>query len=409
MDRELQQLPCKRRQAVPIGPRLPRDAGDVIAVMTPADPPTPLSYGTVRLRWCGLALKAFVLRWGVYFLVTGLLLSAGGTSWQQVLQAVAAAPLLPLFWASQHGALLVPALLLQALAGCTAVWGTRRLLWPPHWADAERALPLPRRVTQRSDLLVVLLALAPLYTLYAAGTASVLAHQPHWLQPTLTRALVALALAALLSWALGVALLQRQRRYRAQAGPAAREGPAASARATATGAWRLPVWRALVLWPLWRGPARRAGRTLLLGCATLLVLALGPAALRGPTAVPWCLAAFAAVALLAATRVKHLALLETAGLVQGCAVLPVSTTRLRQAVASLGLVPLAAGLAAALPALLAASPAGLRPAVLAAWALGCTAACAFEVFVEQPLAADKSARWWFSLIVCVCLASEVVS
>jgi hypothetical protein len=376
--------------------------------MTKSAPNPPLRYGAMRLRWCGLALKAFITRWGVYVLVTGVVLSAGASGWEQVLQAIAAVLVLPLFSASQHGWLLLPATFLQALAGAAAVWGARSLLWPKHWAESERALPLPRSETARSDLLVVLLVLTPLLLLYAAGAASVLAHRPAWLHPTQGRAVLALALAAFLSLGLGAGLLQWQRGYRAGVVAARPERHSAVVRAV-TGPGALSAWRALILLPLWRGPARRTGVTLLAGTASLVLVALIPAALRWPAGWPWLLAAWAAVALLAATRINHLARLELTEMLQVCAVLPVNLRRLRWMQSALGLWPLLPGLGAVLIGIVVAPPAGLRPAVLLAWALACALACGMEVFAGQQEASDKSARWWFSLIVCVCLASEVLA
>lgn len=375
--------------------------------MTTASPNPTLRYGAVRLRWCGLALKAFIARWGVYVLVTGLVLSAGASGWDQVLQAVAAVLVLPLFSASQHGWWLLPATLAQALFGAAAVWGARSLLWPLNWADSERALPLPRAETLRSDLLVVLLVLTPLLLMYGAGTVSVLAHRPAWLRPTQGRALAALALAAASSLALGAALLRWQRGYRSggAATPSGRGGVAPAVTETRVVSPR----RALILLPLWRGPARRTGAMLLTGSASLVLVAALPAASGWAAGWPWMLAAWAAVALLAATRIDHLARLELTELLQACAGLPVDHRSLLRTRSALGLLPLLPGLAGVLIGMAIAPPAGLRPAVLLAWAVACVLACVVEVFAGVQPASDKAARWWFNLIVCVCLASEVLA
>ena len=375
--------------------------------MNTATPNPSLRYGAMRLRWCGLALRAFIARWGVYVLVTGFVLSAGASGWEQVLEAIAAVLVLPLFSASRYGWLLLPATLGQALAGTAAVWGARSLLWPLHWAESERALPLPRGETLRSDLLVVLLVLTPLLLLYAAGTLSVLAHRPAWLQATQGRALAALALAALLSLGLGVALLQGQRRFRAGGAAVRRDDD--SAVPAVTGASVTSAWRALILLPLWRGPARRTGVMLLAGSGALLL----PAALPGiggwPAGWPWLLAGWSAIALLAATRINYLSRLELTELLQACDVFPVDLRRLRRTGSALGLLPLLPGGAAVMTGILISPPAGLRPAVLLAWAVASVLACAIEVFAGPQPASDKAARWWFSLIVCVCLASEVLA
>ena len=375
--------------------------------MKTASPNPSLRYGAMRLRWCGLALRAFIARWGAYVLVTGFVLSAGASGWEQVLQAIAAALVLPLFSASRHGWLLLPATLAQALAGAAAVWGARSMLWPLHWAESERALPLSRGETIRSDLLVVLLVLTPLMLLYAAGAVSVLAHRPAWLRETQGRALAALALAAVSSLGLGAALLQWQRGYRAGAAAVRRDDDHAVPAVTGAGA--LSAWHALILLPLWRGPARRTGVTLVSGSAALVLVAALPGALGWVAGWPWLLAAWAAIALLAATRINHLARLELSELLQACAVLPVDLRGLRRTGSALGLLPLLPGGAAVLTAIVISPPAGLRPAVLLAWALACVLACVIEIFAGPQPASDKAARWWFSLIVCACLASEVLA
>lgn len=367
----------------------------------------PLRYGSMRLRWCGWALRAFIARWGVYGVVTGLALSAGASGWEQVLQAVAAVLVLPLFSASQHGWLLWPAALGQALMGAVAVWGGRSLLWPTHWAESERALPLSHRETVRSDLLVVLLVLTPLLLLYVAGAVSVLAHKPAWLLPTQGRALAALTLAAVMSVGLGVALLQPQRRYRsggvssfAEQNDLATTGKRSSA---------VGPRRALILLPLWRGPALRTGVTLVVSTTALIGIAVIPAALGWTARWPWLLAGWAVIALLAATRINHLSRLELTELLQACAGLPIDRRMLWGTRAALGLWPLLPGLIAVLTGVAVARPAGLRPAVLWAWVAACVLACLVEVSAEPQRASDKAARWWFSLLVCICLACEVVA
>lgn len=378
-----------------------------MGAMGPATPNPILRYGVMRLRWCGLSLKAFIARWGAYLLVTGFVLSAGASGWEQVLQAIAAALVLPLCSASQHGWLLVPAALAQAVAGAAVAWGARSLLWSPHWADSERALPLSRAETARSDLLVVLLALTPLLLLYVAGTASVLAHRPAWLRPTHGRALAALALAALSSVAISVALLQWQRGHRAGSRATRRNDASALPGVTRSGAMSPP--HALMRLTLWRGPARRTGATLLGGCGSLVLAAAMPAILGWPAGWTWLLAAWSTIALLAATRINHLAHLELDEMLQACSVFPINLRRLRRMQSALALLPLLPGLAGVAIAMAAAPPAGLRPAVLLSWAVACVVACVIEVFSARQTAVDKSARWWFSLIVCICLASEVLA
>jgi hypothetical protein len=47
--------------------------------------------------------------------------------------------------------------------------------------------------------------------------------------------------------------------------------------------------------------------------------------------------------------------------------------------------------------------------VLIAWAAACLLACVVEVSSQPAEASAKASRWLFSLIVCLCLASEVIA
>lgn len=382
----------------------------------------PLRYGVMRLRWCGLALWAFMRRWASYLAVAALVAGAGAVGWQDIIPAVAAWLVLPLLLASTQGAWLLPATVLQALAGAACIWGARSLLWPVAWREAERALPLPRAATVRSDTAVVLLTLSPLALLGAVGAGAVVGHHPVWLQPTQGRALLALALAGAGSVALGVLLLQALRR---PARGGTRWHAAAhrvTVRADASARPALPtartaqtlrsvrslhrLWVLLAL-PLWRGPARRTGWALLLGSAAAAVPALGLALLQAGE--PWWLAACALLALLVATRVNHLARLETAGLFDACRSLPLAPAPLQRARAALGVLAVLPGIAGLCAVALGLRAPGLRVPVLSAWALACVVGCTVEVATAPADAATKAGRWLFTLVLCVCLATEVLA
>jgi hypothetical protein len=334
--------------------------------------------------------------------------------WQDIIPAVAAWLVLPLFYASTHGAWLLPATLLQALAGAAGVWGARSLLWPAGWGEAERALPIPRSATLRSDALLVLLTLLPLAVLVAVGAGTVLAHHPAWLRPTQGRAVAALLLACAGAVALGVALLQALR--------LPPRGPAASAEATgvharaAAALQPLQPLRALrplkwplslLLMPLWRGPARRTGWTLLFGSVVVALPALGLAWMHSGEA--WWLAACTGLALLVATRVNHLARLETTELFDACHPLPLATAPLQRARAALGVLAVLPGIAGLCAVTLGLRAPGLRVPVLSTWALACLAGCTVEVLSAPADAATKAGRWLFTLVLCVCLATEVLA
>jgi FtsH-binding integral membrane protein len=164
---------------------------------------------------------------------------------------------------------------------------------------------------------------------------------------------------------------------------------------------------ALLALPLWRGPARRTGWALWIGAAAVAVPALGLFVLR--RGEPWWLAAGALLALLVATRVNHLSRLETAELFDACSSLPLAPARLRLARAALGLLAVLPGIVGVCAAALSLRATGLRVTVLAAWALACLGGCTVEVLSAPAEAATKAGRWLFTLVLCICLATEVLA
>ena len=363
--------------------------------------PPPLNYHAMRLRWCGQALRTFVQRWGTYLAVAALAVGAGVASALTIVLAAASWLVLPLFYASAQGAWLLPAVALQALAGAGLVWGLRGVLWPLAWGDAERALPLARAQTRRSDAAVVLLALLPLWLLYTVGAATVLAHDPAWLRPTRWRAVAALLLASTATVVLGVVLLRRLRRPavgRLAAQPGATSAPMAS-----TQARRMRWPRALIGVPLWRGPARRTGHALALGSAALAVP--GVAVWAHGASASWWIAGFAAMALTVVARVNRLSHLEFDDLFAACRHLPLQLPPLQRARTALCLLPVLPGLAG-LCALLPRTE--VRWPVLAAYVLACVGCCAVEAQALPADATERSSRWLLSLILCVVLATEVM-
>jgi hypothetical protein len=355
-----------------------------------------IGYHAMRLRWCRLALLQFLRRWGIYLVVGAAAVGAGANSPAHAVAGVAAWSVMPIFSAAQHGLWLLPGTLLQALLGLACVWGLRTLLWPVHWREAEAALPIDARERLRSDIFVVAVALSPLALLQAAGAGAMVAGQRGGLAPAQGLALLALLLSNAAALGLGVALLQRQRR---PAGgwlpPVGRSAPVAT---RVRGAWPL----ALLLRPLWRGPARRTGRLLVLAC---LLLALpGVALWLRPAAMPWWLALLAAAALMLVTRLHTLAREEYTPLFDATTMLPLRRLPLERLRAALCLLPLLAATLALAPGLLRTAA---RPAVLLAYAAALAGACIVEVLSRPAEPADKAARWIFSLVLCLALASEV--
>jgi hypothetical protein len=409
--------------------------------------PAPWSYARMRMSWCAWALRAFVRRWLVYVVVAAAVFGAGAASFTTIVMGAAAWLVLPLFYAASKGPWLLPAWALQTLFGLGLIWGLRHLLWPLAWAEAERALPIEPTHSRRSDAVVVGVALLPLFVLYAAGAAALVGQDPAWLWPSRGLALVALVASGAASLGLGVWLLQRQRRAtraralgtappRDQPALALVTGAAAQTTASATAAvttsaiasaiagaiasaiaiasalavrWaRLQQLWCLLCLPLWRGPATRSGQALGLGTLALAVPVLGLAA--SSAGADWWLAAFALLALLVATRVNHLLREELTPLLQACAPLPLSSSRLQRLCASLGLWPLCLMLPFLWLVLLGLPTGGqhLRPAVWASYVLACLGSAALEVFSAPAPAEAKAARWLFCLALCVALATEVM-
>lgn len=353
----------------------------------------PLGYAAMRRLWCRQALWGLARRWGVYALVVMALVGAGISGGGQVIAALAAATVLPLFralaasWAA--GALV---LVLQAVAGAGVVWALRPLLLPQRWLEAERALPIPGPVCRRSDAMLVGLALLPLLALYAGGAASVLGADPAWLRPRAAAALVALLGAATGSVALGVLLLQWRRRpphHRFATAPAGRRGGARP-------------WPVVLLWlPLRRGPARRLGAVL--GAGTLLLGLPLAGLVRWPQGGGWWLAALAGAGWLLATRAASLVHQDLLPLLAETTMLPLPPRRLRRSATLLPVLPLLPA-HALLPWLLPpARPAVLLPFVLAALGTAATLAAWPPVDPET-----HAARWLLALVLLLALASEVL-
>ena len=254
--------------------------------------------------------------------------------------------------------------------------------------------------------------LAPLVVtlllLCTVGAVTLLGHRPAWLPPYRDRAIAALLAAVALSIALGTAFLQWQRRTgdrgaRAEfSGVQRKRTSAADALHVSTLRWP----RALVWWPLWRGPARRTGLGLWLGTATLCVPAVGLALITGFTG--WWLAGFATLALVSSSVLDAVARKEFADLHEACRPLPIKPTSLGRMRASIALAPLLPGLAT-LPIALAVSHVAVRPLVLAGYVVTCIGSCALEVAATARDAQSKASRWLLVLIVAVALASEVAA
>ena len=373
-----------------------------------ADLVAPLGHHGMRLRWCRDALLRLLRRWAVYFVVGALVTGAGATGGWQAIAAVAAWLVLPLFYSAGHGAWLGLGIALQGLVGGLVAVALSPLLWQRTWADAERALPIAPRLRLASDAAVVAMALAPLLLLCAIGAVTLLGHRPAWLLAYRDRAIAALLAAVVLSVALGTAFLQWQRRS-GDRGPRAGSSRVRSRRASAVEAQRIATrrwFRVLVWWPLWRGPAQRAGIGLWIGSVLLCLPAAGLAFSSGATG--WWLAGFAVLTLVSSSALDAAARKEFADLHAACRALPIERTSLARTRAALALAPLLPGIATLLLAL-AFAHAKVRPLVLAAYVAVCIGGCAIEVAAAARDAQSKASRWLLVLVVAVALASEVAA
>lgn len=376
--------------------------------------PTPLRYHRMRLRWCGAALLALLQRWGVYVVVGLAMLgafSAGGTT---SIAAITAWSVLPLFKAAaQSFGLGVLLAALHALIGLGAVIALRPVLWSALWAEAERALPVPPRERLVSDAWVVLLALLPLFVIYAVGAVTWLAPVPDWLRGAEWSAACALALSMASSMAAGLLVLTAMRRP--PRGASLRALTRAQAHAD-WARWRQPMWRALLLWPMTRGPARRTGRWLVGLMAGLLATDAAMASVRGQLAgagtSSWCLAAWGLVSLAGTSRLYALVQRELAPLHDACAPLPISARQRLLARRLLALLPLIVGLVW-MPVAWWLGESAVRPAVAGVYLLVSLVGHAWQLAGRQPQATTsnqsqgEAVRWVFTLVLLTALATEV--
>ncbi len=372
------------------------------------------SYSQIRLAWCRWALIGLMRRWGIYVLVGLLVLGGAGSSALAAITALAAWSVLPLLQAAQQSVgQAVVLTLVYALVGGMLVWGLSPVLWPRAWAEVERALPIVERERRFSDLTVVLLGLTPLFVVYFVGAAIWLMKAPAWFQPVRSWALIMLLTSMALSLALGVAILWWRRGLPATSAPA---WPVPKSRRRVVSSSRRPTLStamALVLLPLWRGPAQRSGRFLAL--SLLALLACETSLMVWPLYTSWWLAAFAALAQALTTRLNVLVTTELGALHGACAALPVSTRWLQMARRGVAMAPLVLGLAL-LPTALAHSAVALQTtawiAYLAALPLGNMALIAASGAPPKVQGSEDAAArvsgWLVILVLSLALASEVV-
>ena len=271
-------------------------------------------------------------------------------------------------------------------------------------------MPLAAADLRRSDGVVVLLVMAPLFSLYALGATTLLINDPAWLRDVRWMAVGMLVVVVTAAKGVGLMLLHHWRRPARRApttNPAVAAVQASQERAL-IGRPRmltaLSVNKAMLLLPLVRGPARRAGLGMCGGGLVLCAPALG--LWWAPQAAPWWLALFALLSLVVTTRVHTLARAELEPFWLDCSMLPVSLKRLRLWRALGVLSPLALGallLIATLPA------SGVRWPVFAAYGLVVFLGSAWVVCSGPGHASSAASRWLFFLALSVALATEVMA
>ncbi len=166
------------------------------------------SYSQIRLAWFKARLANFLKRWAIYISI-GVIVIGGSLNGTLALMSLLVAPLLqspqqPLFQAQ----LICVG---YGFVGGLIVLGLSPFLLPPHWGEAERALPIERLERVKSDLLVVVLGLSPLIAVYSLGFAIWLIKFPLWLQAHWFKSLLFLTSSVGLSIFFGLVILNYRR------------------------------------------------------------------------------------------------------------------------------------------------------------------------------------------------------
>lgn len=300
--------------------------------------PSPdLNYRQVRLRWCYARLMNFLRRWNVYLLVGVLALGSSsiGDSSISSMTAVPAATLLPIFWSLQQP-LWVAALVAAGYCafGVIACYGLRPLLWSIEWCEVENALPISSKEQWLSDFIVLVIGLTPLLTIYAVGMT-------HWLINTsvsgseLLKAMAMLLLSLVTSVIAGMGMLQSMRRRgsRSNAQTIPKPPKKTQQKKSAT----TSVFVSLIVLPLKRGPAKRAGYLLLF---VPLIAVTSTAPIWWPALTPWWLAIYSCLILLLTTRLNIVLQFDLVPLHLACAPLPVPARRLRLWRSMVAMIPI---------------------------------------------------------------------
>ena len=295
----------------------------------------------------------------------------------------------------------VPLWLAQAVLAAWPLWALRRRLLPDAWCVQLRCLPFGARALWVSDAAVSAAVLAPLAALYALSVIVFAMQKPAWWVRDWPVEVLALAASWLASCLLGALALAWQRR-----GAAARAVRATRARTTEELMAPRPPLFVAVLWaPWWRGALTPGGRSVAVGTALSVVLALAWA--RG--AVPevpgaaWALM-FCALLVALTERVQRAMELHLAGLAPWLAALPVAPAW-RWRARLLVCAPMVAGGAAAVAIVVVSRP--WRALPLACFALGMVLTPAAMSAVPSANREAHVGLWALCVGVSTALGSEL--
>jgi hypothetical protein len=369
------------------------------------------SYSQIRLAWFKARLTNFLKRWAIYISI-GVIVIGGSLNGTLALMSLLVAPLLQAPQQPLFQALLI--CVGYGFVGGLIVLGLSPFLLPPHWGEAERALPIERLERVKSDLLVVVLGLSPLIAVYSLGFAIWLIKFPLWLQAHWFKSLLFLTSSVGLSIFFGLVILN----YRRNLSPVSNltwpfqrtQNQAGNLSQRQTSVSNV---MALVVLPLLRGSAKRSAMlfvmALVLLCSCVLVL------LILPTWGSWALAAFAVFSQVLVSRLNIEMKLEMTLIKEACAHLPVRTDWLNKALRYFVLIPHLIGIVL-LSVALTVSQMPLRFSVLICFLLfSFLGNLALIVLSSKPpklgQREDPSAQvsWWLLiLVISIALSTEVL-
>jgi hypothetical protein len=370
-----------------------------------------LNYHSIRLRWCLSSLSDLIRRWSVYLVVGAVVLAGGGAFTIPALASLAALSVALLVDTAGHSPVYMFLMcVLHSQVGTVTVFALRPALWPLSWAEAERALPVARGDYLRSDAIVVVLALVPLFGLYLAGALIWVLKTWETNSSNLMSALALLLMSALLSVIQGIAVLQAWRRTSTRHGLRLirwpEHIPMSLSRGNSATIVPLGLLDALFVLPLVRGPALRSRR--FLGLSSIVLVFVAVHCDGAGSAIGWWLASLCVISLVTATRLRVLVNEELQPLHAHCAVLPLKPASLVLGRRLLIILPVSLGLTLLVTMWLAFPVPGMHPTAAAAYVGVTWMGSAMQAWARPARPTLDISRWIFVLVLAVACASEVV-